>query len=278
MLWHSLDAPFCVPSLLALRAASLSLHMPVLMCVYTPLPSRSNFYMHSVRYIDQNYTYPNSLSLTDQGQLSRVKGEPESPSLFMFYKPETEVVILLCYPYCILVSDIWSTFTTAVNFSISSFHICVKNYSSLPALNCVAEYSHDFKLMYQKLIPPHLLLVAPGGGVLVHLIVFYTFGQPSCPFLCLSHFWLEQKDQKCTKHWRFKHITDLYTGIITLPICSLFISLYFLRFDLLFDFYWILSWCFYRTSYDIPNISLLNDNSQPRAHNFVTKALLLLPV
>lgn len=93
----------------------------------------------------------------------------------------------------------------------------------------------------------------------------------------LSHFWLKQKDQKCRKYWRCKHVRDLYTGIITLPICSLLISWYFLKFDLLFDIYWILSWCFYRTSYDIPNISLFNDNSQPRAHNFVTKALLLLP-
>lgn len=43
---------FVLPSLPALRAAPLSLHMPVFLCVYTSLPS----HVHSVRYIDQNYT------------------------------------------------------------------------------------------------------------------------------------------------------------------------------------------------------------------------------
>lgn len=44
------------------------------------------------------------------------------------------------------------------------------------------------------------------------------------------------------------------------------------------DCYSILSWCFYITIYYTPNIHLLNDNSQPRVHHFVSKALLLLPM
>lgn len=46
------------------------------------------------------------MSLTDQGQMPRVKEEPENPSLLMFYKPEREVAALLCHPQYILPPDI----------------------------------------------------------------------------------------------------------------------------------------------------------------------------
>ena len=97
---------FVLSSFPALRAASLSLHMPVFMCVHISLPSRSNFYKHSAKYINQKYPYPNRMSLTDQGQMPRVKEEPENPSLLIFYKPEREVAALLCHPQYILLPDI----------------------------------------------------------------------------------------------------------------------------------------------------------------------------
>lgn len=95
---------FVFPSLPAPRAAPLSLRMPVFMCVYTSLPSRNNFYVQSVRHTDQNQ--PSSLSLTDQEQMPGVKESPETLSLLMFYKPETEVIGLLGHPQCVLLSDI----------------------------------------------------------------------------------------------------------------------------------------------------------------------------
>lgn len=121
------------------------------------------------------------MSLTEQGQMPRVKEEPEIPSLLMFYKPETEVVALVHHSQYILLSDTGGTFATAVIFSISSFHICVRNYSSFPALGCVAQYSHDLKLRYQKLVPLHLLPVAPA---LQHL----SPRSPDPPH-CFLHSW-----------------------------------------------------------------------------------------